>query len=155
MDNNPRKIRDKARQTIADAKADLALRPFDPLERWRAEAEQLAAKAAEDERELRERERLMRETPQAWEDWFVAQLRRHLAEHVQPSFDGIAEGVGTLIAELRHRLDACEKLIGEQRELIHTLQVEHAKLGIKLAELRTDTVLSQMPGLNSQRSAVN
>jgi hypothetical protein len=127
----------------------------DPLTRWRQEAAQAEAKAAADEQALRETERQMRETPAAWDAWFVAQLRRHLGDHMQPSFDGVAEGVGTLIAELRHRLDANDKLIGEQRELIHSLQLECARLAIKVAELKTDQVLAAMPGVTPQRGVVN
>jgi hypothetical protein len=155
MDNNARKIRDEARQTIADAKADLALRPFDPLARWREQAEVFAQEAEQGQRELREEERRRAETPTAWDQWFQDELRRHLMDHVQPHFDGIAEGVCTLVAELRHRLDACDKIIGQQRDQIHSLQVEIQKLAIKLAELRTDTVISQMPGLGTSRGAVN
>jgi hypothetical protein len=129
---------------------------FDPLAKWRREAEQFAAEAEQGREEVRAEEVHMRETPENWENWYLAMLQRHLADHMAPSLEGIAEGVGALYSELRHRADKQAETIKEQGKTINTLQLELAQLAIKLSELRTDLVLHQMPiSGGTSRGAVN
>ena len=156
-DDSRRKILDEARATLAvkDSFTQPALPSTDPLTRWREKAAQFEAEAKQGQQELREEERRRAETPAAWDTWFVAQLRRHLQSHLDPSFEGIAQGVGELVAELRHRAHAQDKTIAEQNKTIQALQLECARLAIKIAELRTDQVLNAMPTSSTMRGTVN
>jgi hypothetical protein len=127
----------------------------DLLTRWRAEADQFAEEARQGREDVREEERRMRETPEAWDRWFVELLQRHLMTHVQPHLDGLAEGACELIGEQARKITACEQRLTEQRKEISELQLECARLAIKVAEARTDAVLSALPGLSTSRGAVN
>jgi hypothetical protein len=127
----------------------------DPLSRWRREAEQFAEEARQGREAVREEERRMRETPEAWTAWFIGQLRQHLRDQLQPHLDGLAEGACELIGEQARKIAACEQRLAEQRDEISELRLECARLAIKVAEARTDAVLNAMPGLNASRGAVN
>jgi hypothetical protein len=134
----------------------------DPLRRWRGEAEQFEEEKRQAQIELKAEEarrtaELQAASPEAWDAWLGAALNRHLASHpvLGARFEGVGEAVGEMVGELRRRLDANDKQIGEQREEIRNLQIECAELRVKCAELRTDQVLASMPGLNTQRSTVN
>jgi hypothetical protein len=160
-DETRRRILDEAHATLAikDSFAQTALPSSDPLTRWREEAAKLEAKYAEGRREVREEEaerrRAAEANPVLWDQWFMQALRRHLPSCLDPSLEGIAQGVGGLYAELRHRADAQDKIISEQRKEIDALRLEVAGLAIKLAELRTDRVLAAMPLSGDQRSIMN
>jgi hypothetical protein len=142
-DNARRKILDEARANV------------DVLAKWRQQAEQFAAEAEQGREEIREEERRMRETPQAWENWYLAMLQRHLMDHVQPHLDGLVQGACELIGEQARKITACEQRLEQQRNEIQALQLECARLAIKIAEVQTDKVLAAMPGSSTLRSAVN
>jgi hypothetical protein len=128
---------------------------FDPLSRWRQEAEQFAEEARQGYEAVHAAERQMRETPAAWTAWFCEMLQRHLMEHVQPHLDGLAQGACELIGEQAAKIKTCEQKLEQQRDEITELKLECARLAIKLSELRTDAVLAAMPGSSTLRSAVN
>jgi hypothetical protein len=158
---------DKTRQKIlAEAARNLASKdtpfvrpPVDPIAKWRAEGDALEEKYKQGALEVREEEAQRRRAAEAnpvlWDEWFISQLRRHLHAHLAPSFEGIAQGVGGLYSELRHRADAQEKTIAEQGKTIQGLQLKLAQLAIRLAELKTDQVISQMPTAGAVRGTVN
>ena len=133
--------------------------PVDPIAKWRAEGDALEEKYKQGALEVREEEAQRRRATEAnpilWDDWFVAQLRRHLRPFLDPSFEGVARGVGELYSELRHRADAQAETIKEQGKTIQGLQLELAQLAIRLAELKTDQVISQMPTAGTVRGTVN
>jgi hypothetical protein len=151
----------EARKHIADKdKFNFVSPSADPLTKWRQQAAQFEAEARQGQQQLRDEEaRIMREaqscSPEAWESWFVAMLRRHLPAHVEPSFEGVAEGVGELIAQLRHQLDARDKILDQQRKDITELKIECARLAVKISEVQTDKVLAAMPTASTLRGAVN
>jgi hypothetical protein len=128
---------------------------FDPIAKWRREAEQFAEEARQGREAVREEERQMRDTPQAWSDWFVAQLREHLRDHLQPHLDGLGQGVCELLGELNARIKTLEQKSQQQRDEITELRLENAKLAIRVSELRTDAVLASLPQVAGLRGAVN
>jgi hypothetical protein len=158
-------------RVLAEARANIADKSYlqsarslasDPLERWRQEADAIKAREEEAKAELRdEEERRTREaqqcSPAAWNQWFISQLHRHLADHpvLEGRFEGVAEAVGELISELRARADARDIIQDRQRDEIRALQLECAQLRTRVAELRTDQVLNAMPGSSALRSTVN
>jgi hypothetical protein len=159
-DDDKARIMNEARVNLAAKDQPLVSPPVDPLTRWRDEAAKLEEKYKQGALELREEEaRRLRETqqcsPEAWSAWFISELRQHLHAHLKPSFEGIAQGVGELYSELRHRADAQAETIKEQGKTIQGLQLELAQLAIKLAELKTDQVMSQMPTSGTLRGTVN
>lgn len=157
-DETKRKILAEARATLADkdSKGDSSGRPGEHYAQDMRRREQAAQCEEETTREAEQR--MLREaqscSSEAWSHWFISELRRHLPAHLEPSFEGIAEGIGGLYAELRRRIDAQDKLLDQQRDDIRALKIENARLAIKLAELQTDKVLNAMPTASTMR-AVN
>jgi hypothetical protein len=141
--------------TMDDETRRYVPREFDPLARWREQAEQFAAEAEQGREEVRAEETRMRETPEAWSDWFVAQLRCHLMTYMQPHLDGIGEGVAELLGELHVRIKNLEQKSQAQRDEIAELKLENARLAIKISEARTDAVLAALPQVAGLRGAVN
>src|SRR5262249_20452574 len=105
---------DTRQKILAEAKATLAtkddytqpaLPPSDPLERWRAQSARLEEKYKQGALAVREEEAQRRREAEAnpllWDEWFQQQLRRHLPRLLDPSLEGVALGVGELVAELR------------------------------------------------------
>jgi hypothetical protein len=161
MDDAARqKILDEAKQTLANkTKFAAPSLSADPLTRWREQAAQFEAEAEKGRQELRaEEERRLREaqncSPESWDRWFQTQLRRHLRAHLAPSLEGVAQGVGALIIELRNKIEACDKLLDQQRDEIRDLRIECAKLAVRISEVATDKVLAAMPSASALR-AVN
>jgi hypothetical protein len=109
----------------------LPLLSTEPLDRWRAKAEEREAQ--------RKREKKMTDAQQAkqWEQWCDARITRALAEHTRGSEQAIGEALGTIREQLREEI---KNAVGELR----------AELTVAKAHERGGPVID-LPALSFQR----